>query len=72
MTVPCGSRVRILLVWGADRQAALARARRALAELTVEGVATTTGLHQRILGWDVFLTAESHVGSLEKFLTDKS
>jgi acetyl-CoA carboxylase biotin carboxylase subunit len=58
-----------LMVWAPDRPLALARARRALAELTAEGVATTTPLHQRILDWDEFQAGRCHTGSLETFLT---
>jgi acetyl-CoA carboxylase biotin carboxylase subunit len=39
-----------LIVWGHDRQTALARARRALGELEVEGVKTTAPLLARLLG----------------------
>jgi acetyl-CoA carboxylase, biotin carboxylase subunit len=38
-----------LIVWGADREQALARARRALRELEIEGVPTTAGLFRDVL-----------------------
>jgi acetyl-CoA carboxylase biotin carboxylase subunit len=57
-----------LMVWAPDRERAVARARRALAELEVEGVATTTPLHRRIVDWDEFEAGACHTGSLEKFL----
>ena len=38
-----------LIVWGADRAQALARARRALAEFQVEGVATVLPFHRAVL-----------------------
>ncbi|GAA5146322.1 acetyl-CoA carboxylase biotin carboxylase subunit [Pseudonocardia eucalypti] len=57
-----------LMVWAPDRPAALARARRALAELRVEGVATTAALHGRILDWPDFVAGRYHTGSLEAFL----
>jgi acetyl-CoA carboxylase, biotin carboxylase subunit len=58
-----------LMVWAPDRPTALARARRALAELTVEGLATTTGLHRRIVEWSDFRAATYDTGSLEALLT---
>jgi acetyl-CoA carboxylase, biotin carboxylase subunit len=57
-----------LMVWAPDRKRAVARARRALAELEVEGVATTTPLHRRIVEWDEFGAGGCHTGSLEAFL----
>ena len=38
-----------IIVWGADREQAFARARQALDEFVVEGVCTTIGLHRRLL-----------------------
>jgi acetyl-CoA carboxylase biotin carboxylase subunit len=58
-----------LMVWAPDRELALARASRALAELTVDGLASTTGLHRRIVRWDEFRAGTCHTGSLEAFLT---
>jgi acetyl-CoA carboxylase biotin carboxylase subunit len=43
-----------LIVWGADRTEALARARRALRELEVEGVTTTRELFRDIVAEPVF------------------
>jgi acetyl-CoA carboxylase biotin carboxylase subunit len=57
-----------VMVWGSDREQALARARRALAELAVDGVASTAPLHRRIVGWDAFRSGQFHTGSLERFL----
>ena len=45
-----------LLVWGEDRTQALDRARRALGELEIEGVATTAGLFAEIVDEAVFRT----------------
>jgi len=44
-----------VVVWGSDRAHALARSRRALAELSVEGVATTLPFHRWILEDDDFV-----------------
>jgi len=41
-----------IVVWGADREQAFARAGQALDELVVEGVATTADLHRRLLASD--------------------
>jgi acetyl-CoA carboxylase biotin carboxylase subunit len=57
-----------LLVWGSDREQAIARARRALGEFRVEGVATTLGLHRRLLDWDELLDARVDTESLERHL----
>lgn len=43
------SMIAKLVCWGADREQALSRARQALAELRVEGVPSTAGLHARLL-----------------------
>jgi acetyl-CoA carboxylase, biotin carboxylase subunit len=58
-----------VVVWGADRAQAIARSRRALAELEVEGVATTASLHRAILGEDWFAAGEFHTGTLEEWWT---
>ena len=43
-----------LIVWGPDRETALARARRALAEYTVEGLPTVIPFHQAIVNDPAF------------------
>ncbi len=57
-----------LIVWGTNREAAVARMRRALSELDVEGIATTTSLHQRILEHPDFRTGNVHTRWLEDVL----
>jgi len=52
-------------VWGRDREQALARAGRALAEFEVEGVKTTLGLHRRLLNWEALRHAEVDTEALE-------
>ncbi|WP_156935371.1 acetyl-CoA carboxylase biotin carboxylase subunit [Pseudonocardia spinosispora] len=61
-----------LMVWAPDRNTALARADRALSELTVEGVASTRDLHRRIVAWDDFRAATFTTTSLEHFLNPGS
>jgi acetyl-CoA carboxylase biotin carboxylase subunit len=45
-----------LIVWDVDRPAAIARCRRALSELEIEGVATTQALATDILDSEAFRT----------------
>jgi acetyl-CoA carboxylase biotin carboxylase subunit len=61
-----------LQVWGADREQALARARRALGEFHVEGVATTLGLHRRLVDWDELVEGRVDTESLERHLNGGS
>jgi acetyl-CoA carboxylase, biotin carboxylase subunit len=62
------SMVAKVLVWGADREQALARARRALDELTVEGIKTTRDLQRSLLDWDEFAQGQATTESLEAHL----
>jgi acetyl-CoA carboxylase biotin carboxylase subunit len=57
-------------LWGEDRPAALARARRGLGELTVEGVATTKDLLGRLLDEDWFAAGDFHTSTLERWLEE--
>jgi len=59
------SMVGKLIVWGADREEALARARRALEEYRLEGIKTTIPLHLRLLDDEAFRSGEYHTGYLE-------
>jgi acetyl-CoA carboxylase, biotin carboxylase subunit len=54
-----------LIVWGADRAQALARSRRALNELTIEGVATTRELFLDIVHEPRFVSGSYTTGYLE-------
>lgn len=64
--VRCGSRispyydslVAKLIVRGQDREEALARARRALDEFVIEGIATTIPLHKRVLANEAFVAGD--------------
>jgi acetyl-CoA carboxylase biotin carboxylase subunit len=58
-----------VVVWGPDRATAIRRSRRALAELEVEGVATTTALQARVLEQDWFAAGDFHTGTLEEWLS---
>jgi len=57
-----------LVTWGEDRPVAIARARRALAELEVEGIRTTAPLLARLLGEQWFASADFHTRTLEGWL----
>jgi acetyl-CoA carboxylase biotin carboxylase subunit len=60
-----------VVVWGEDRETAIRRSRRALAEFAVEGVPTTAGLHAEILDQEWFAAGEFHTGTLEQWLSDR-
>src|SRR5918992_1860453 len=64
MTVPGSfdSLVAKIIVSGADRPQALARSRRALAELVVEGMPTVVPFHQTVLDDPAFVAADGHFG----------
>ena len=66
------SMVGKLVVWGADRNEALARGRRALNEYRLEGIKTTIPLHLRLLGEEAFLSGRYDTGYLEKLLNEGS
>lgn len=59
------SMVAKLIVWGQDRDEALARGRRALAEFRIEGIATTSPFHQRVLDAEIFQRGEARTDFLE-------
>ncbi|MFP3905526.1 MAG: acetyl-CoA carboxylase biotin carboxylase subunit, partial [Acidimicrobiales bacterium] len=57
-----------LVVWGSDRETARLRMLRALSELNVGGVATTTPAHVAILSHDDFASAEHSTKWVEEVL----
>jgi acetyl-CoA carboxylase, biotin carboxylase subunit len=59
-----------LVVWGHDRPTTLARTRRALRELEIEGVATTVPLLAELLEADWFAAGEFDTGTLEAWLDE--
>ena len=59
------SMVGKLIVWGTDREAALARGARALGELEVIGVPTTTAFHRLAVRHPQFVAAEHATTSVE-------
>jgi acetyl-CoA carboxylase biotin carboxylase subunit len=64
------SLVAKLMVWGRDRPQALARARRALGEFSVEGIDTTAGLHRELLEWGLLQEGRVDTEALERHLSE--
>lgn len=64
------SRVAKLVISGQDRDEALARARRALDEFTVEGVKTTIPFYRRVLDNTVFCAGEATTDFMETQMGD--
>jgi acetyl-CoA carboxylase, biotin carboxylase subunit len=60
------SLVAKLIVWGRDRQEAIARGRRALHEFTIDGIKTTIPLHLRLLGDADFQRGAYHTQYLDE------
>ncbi len=56
-----------LIVWGKNRNHAIARGRRALEEFTVEGIKTTVPFHLKVLEDERFLSGNFDTGFLENF-----
>jgi acetyl/propionyl-CoA carboxylase alpha subunit len=57
-----------LIVWGPDRDAAIARMTRALGEYTVAGVQTTIPILQRIIAHPDFVAGRLSTGFMERLL----
>jgi acetyl-CoA carboxylase biotin carboxylase subunit len=57
-----------LIVWGADREAAIARMTRALGEYTVAGVQTTIPILQRIIAHPDFAAGRLSTGFMDRLL----
>lgn len=60
-----------IIAWGNTREEAIARMRRALSELRVEGVKTTAGFHQELLANDAFRLGQVHTTFVEDTLQEK-
>lgn len=56
-----------LVVWGRDREEAIARMRRALADFEIAGVATTIPFHESVLRHEAFLAGEATTSFLDDF-----
>jgi acetyl-CoA carboxylase, biotin carboxylase subunit len=55
-----------LIVWGANREAAIARARVALDELVVDGIVTNVAIHTALLSSEVFLDGKFTTNLLDR------
>ena len=55
-----------LIVWGVDRQEAIARMQRALIELQIGGIQTNIPFHQELLNNNAFITGAFHTNWLEE------
>ena len=55
-----------LIVWGPDRETAIARGRVALEELVVEGITTNVDIHQALLASDTFLEGRMTTNLLDR------
>ncbi|HKM43416.1 MAG TPA: acetyl-CoA carboxylase biotin carboxylase subunit [Limnochordia bacterium] len=59
-----------LIAWGADRDEAIARMKRALEELTVEGIETSIPFHRAMMADPAFRAARFSTDFLEQWLTE--
>jgi acetyl-CoA carboxylase biotin carboxylase subunit len=64
------SLVAKLIVWGKNRDRALARGKRALEEFVIEGIKTTIPFHLKVLEDPRFISGNFDTGFLEKFNSD--
>jgi acetyl-CoA carboxylase biotin carboxylase subunit len=55
-----------LIVWGADREAAIARSHVALDELLIEGLTTNVSIHQALLGNEAFIEGHMTTNMLDR------
>jgi len=58
-----------LIVWGKDRNHAIARGKRALEEFTIEGIKTTIPFHLNVLEDERFVSGKFDTSFIDKFLT---
>lgn len=57
-----------LIVWGATREEALARLKRALSEVVISGVETTTGFYQQVANDSAYAEGRISTGYVAEFL----
>ncbi|MGF1492190.1 MAG: acetyl-CoA carboxylase biotin carboxylase subunit [Microcoleaceae cyanobacterium] len=61
-----------LIVWGATREQAIARTKRALREFAITGIPTTIGFHQQMLETPEFLQGQIHTKFVEQMMQTQS
>lgn len=64
------SLVAKLITWGQDRDEAIARMRRALHEMTIEGVGTTIPFHQLVMEHSAFVGGEATIRFIGQHISD--
>ncbi len=57
-----------LIVWGTDRNHAIARAKRAFEEFTIEGIKTTIPFHKMVLNNENFVNSQFDTSFIDKLL----
>ncbi|MCF8241054.1 MAG: acetyl-CoA carboxylase biotin carboxylase subunit [Melioribacteraceae bacterium] len=57
-----------LIVWGTDRQHAIARAKRAFEEFSIEGIKTTVPFHMKVLENEDFINSNYDTSFIDKLL----
>ncbi|NJK38795.1 MAG: acetyl-CoA carboxylase biotin carboxylase subunit [Oscillatoriales cyanobacterium RM1_1_9] len=60
-----------LIVWGANRESAIARTRRALREFAITGIPTTINFHQKLIETPEFLKGEIHTKFVEEMMAEQ-
>jgi len=66
------SMIAKLIVHGTDREEAIVRMRRALAEFGIEGIQTTIPFHRRVMDSDLFASGEFGTDFLERLHEGRS
>ena len=61
-----------LIVWGATRDDAIARGKRALSEFVIEGIPTTIPFHRAVLENEAFRRGEVYTDFIETQMNDSS
>jgi len=58
-----------LIVWGDNRELAIARARRAFEEFTIEGIKTTIPFHKKVLENEKFISSDYDTSFIDKYFS---
>jgi len=64
------SMVAKLIVWGADREEAIARMKRALSEFVIDGIKTTIPFHLKVLNNAFFQKGEVYTNFIQRRMSD--